>query len=95
MHIELDANAKSWLQSKGEQVSIKTIQVNACCAPPIQDLMTRLGKQKDLHNYVEIKVDNLSIYVEKHLSLNEKITLKLTGFGIFKTITAKTMTAKF
>ena len=89
MHVELDANAKEWLQSKGKHVSVKTIHVNACCAPPIQDLFTHLGKPKDLHNYREIKVDNLSIYVEKHLSLNEKMTLKLTGMGIFKTITAK------
>ena len=89
MHVELDANVKRWLQSKGEQVSVKTIQVNACCAPPIQELMTHLGKPKDLHNYNEIKVDNLSIFVEKCLSFNEKMTLKLTGMGIFKTITAK------
>ncbi|MEI4771915.1 CC/Se motif family (seleno)protein [Psychrobacillus sp. FJAT-51614] len=89
MHVELDAKVKRWLQLKGEHVSVKTIQVNACCAPPIQDFITHLGKPKDLHNYDEIKVDNLSIFVEKHLSLNEKITLKLTGMGIFKTITAK------
>ena len=80
---------KEWLQSKGEHVTVKTIQVNACCAPPIQDLITHLRKPKDLHNYIEIKVDDLSIYVEKYLSLNEKMTLKLTGMGIFKTITAK------
>ncbi|WP_256363918.1 hypothetical protein [Psychrobacillus sp. FJAT-21963] len=34
MHVELDAKVKRWLQSKGEHVSVKTIQVNACCAPP-------------------------------------------------------------
>lgn len=89
MHVELDERVKSWLQSKGKDVSVKTIQVNACCAPPIQDLITHLGKPKDLHNYNEIKVDNLSIFVEKPLSLNEKMTLTFTGMGIFKTITAK------
>lgn len=89
MQIELDANARRWIQSKGKPVSVKTIQVNSCCAPPIQDLMTYLGKPKDLHNYTEIKIDNLSIFVEKHLSLNDKMTLKLMGIGIFKTITAK------
>lgn len=89
MHVELDANVKNWLQSKGGHLAVKTIEVNACCAPPIQDLITHLRKPKDLHHYNEIKVDNLSIFIEKHLSLNEKMTLKLTGFGIFKTITAK------
>lgn len=51
MHIELDKEVKRWLQSKGKHVSVKTIQVNTCCAPPIQDLMTHIGKPKDLHNY--------------------------------------------
>ena len=89
MHIQLDANTKSWIQSKGKPVTVKTMQVNSCCAPPIQDLMTHLGKPKDLYNYTEVEVDDLSIFVEKHLLLNEKMTLKLMGIGIFKTITAR------
>ena len=89
MQIELDANTKKWMLSKGKPVSVKTISVNACCAPPVQELMTHLGKPKDMHNYNEIKIDNLSVYVEKSLSLNEKMTLKLTGIGIFKMISAK------
>lgn len=89
MKIEMDTNAKNWLQSKGKPVSVKTLQVNACCAPPVQELMTYFGKPKDAHNYKEIKIDNLSIFVEKHLSRNEKMTLKLTGIGIFKMISAK------
>lgn len=89
MHIQLDENTKSWIQSKGKPVSVKTMQINSCCAPPIQDLLTYLGKPKDLHNYTEVEIDDLSIFVEKHLLLNEKMTLKLMGIGIFKTITAK------
>lgn len=81
MHIEVEEKAKNWLQTKGEQLSVKTIAVNACCAPPIQEIIT--------HLYHEIKVDNLSIFVEKPLCSNEKMTLKLAGFGIFKTISAK------
>lgn len=89
MHIQIDTTTKRWIQSKGKPVSVKSIQVKSCCAPPIQDLMTYLGKPKDLQNYTEVKIDNLSIFIDKHLSLNEKMTLKLTGIGIFKTITAK------
>mgnify|MGYP003518393936 CR=1 FL=1 len=89
MHIELDANTKNWIQSKGKPVSVKMIQVNACCAPPVQELMTHLGKPKDLHNYEEFKIDNLAIFVEKHLLRNEKLIMKLSGIGIFKTISAK------
>ena len=89
MQIEFDTNAKKWMETKGKPVSVKSIQVNACCAPPVQELMTHLGSPKDVHNYQEIKIDNLSIYVEKHLTHNEKMTLKLTGIGIFKMISAK------
>lgn len=64
MHVELDEIVKRWLKSKGGNVIVKTIRVNACCAPPIQDLITHLGKPKDLHKYNEIKVDNLSIFIE-------------------------------
>ena len=89
MHIQLDANTKRWIRSKGKPVSVKTMQINSCCAPPIQDLMTYLGKPKDLHNYTVVEIDDLSIFVDKHLFPNGKITLKLIGIGIFKTVTAK------
>lgn len=88
MHIQLDENTKKWIHSKGKPVSIKTLHNFSCCAPPIQELLTNFGKPKDLHNYKEIEVDNISIFIERHLLLNEKITLKLTGIGIFKTLTA-------
>ena len=89
MHIELDDHTKKWIQSKGKPVSVKMIQVNACCAPPVQECMTHFGRPKDLHNYMEFKIDNSAIFVEKHLLRNEKMILKLTGIGIFKTITAR------
>ena len=89
MHIQLDANTKSWIQSKGKPVTVKVNQIRPCCVPAIQDLMTHLGKPKDLHNYKEVEIDDLLIFVDKHLFLNDKITLKLMGIGIFKTVTAK------
>ena len=89
MHIELDDLTKKWIQSKGKPVSVKMIQVNVCCAPPVQECMTHLGKPKDLHNYKEFKIDNSTIFVEKYLLRNERMILKLTGIGIFKTITAR------
>lgn len=52
MQIELVANVKRWLQSKGEHVSVKTIHVNTCCAPPIQEIFIHLGKPED---YIIIK----------------------------------------
>ena len=89
MHIQLDENTKSWIQSKDKPVTVKVNQIHSCCAPAIQDLMTYLGKPKDLHNYTEVEIDDLLIFVDKHLFLNDKITLKLMGIGIFKTVTAK------
>lgn len=89
MHIQLDDQTKSWLQAKGKPVSIKILHVNSCCAPPIQDVMTSLGKPKNVHHYKEFEIDGVSVFVEKSLTYQESILLKLTGIGIFKTITAK------
>ena len=89
MQIQIDDNTKNYIQSKGKPISVKTLQVSSCCAPPIQELMTYFGKPKDVHNYKELKLDNVSIFIEKHLSSNEKMTLKLSGIGIFKSISAK------
>ena len=89
MQIQLDEHTKKWIQSKGKPISIKSLHVNSCCAPPIQEVTTYIGKPKDIHNYMEVTIDNILIFVERHLTQHEKITLKLTGIGIFKMIKAK------
>ncbi|MER1998886.1 MAG: CC/Se motif family (seleno)protein [Lysinibacillus sp.] len=88
MELFIDEQTKSWLQDKGKPVAVKTLRVTACCAPPIQELTTYFSKPKDIHNYEELHIDNCFIYIEKPLMLDGKITLKLTGISIFKTISA-------
>lgn len=88
MQIDFTEDAKQWIGTKGKEVTIKTIEVNGCCAPGVQELFAHFGKPKDLQNYEEYKEDNISIFVQKHLS-KQKLTVQLSGFSIFKTISAK------
>ena len=89
MKFEIDEDAKKWIQSKGGQLIVKIVEVNACCAPGVQELLTLVGKPKDIANYHEFKVDGLLIYVQRHITMKEKLILKLSGFGFFKAISVK------
>ena len=88
MHIQLDEKTKSYIQSKGKPISVKLLQINSCCAPSIEEVTIHFGKPKDVYNYIELKMDDLSIFVEKQISHNKEMTLKLFGLGVFKTVIA-------
>ena len=88
MQLLIDEQTKSWLSAKGKPISVKALHISTCCAPPIQELTTYFSKPKDIDHYTELQINNCFIYIEKPLMLNEKITLKLAGFGVFKTISA-------
>lgn len=89
MNIELDIQSKQWIQSKGSQLTVKTLEVKTCCAPGVQELVAVPGKPKTLNQFNEVTIDNLSIYVQKSIRGKEKLILKLSGFGFFKSISAK------
>lgn len=89
MQLELHDGVKEWIRSKGSQATVQLLQVTGCCAPEIQDTVVLPVKPKDTRQYVEFSVDNLNIYVHKPISMKEKLTLQLKGFGIFKTVSAK------
>ncbi|MBU8879647.1 Fe-S oxidoreductase [Bacillus sp. FJAT-29790] len=89
MKIEIDGESKKWIESKGKQLTVKTIEVKGCCAPGVQEIVAVPGKPKSLNHYNEFIVDNLSIYIQKQIRGKEKLTLKLSGIGFFKTISAK------
>ncbi|MFZ7942707.1 MULTISPECIES: CC/Se motif family (seleno)protein [Bacillaceae] len=89
MIIEIDAGSKNWLESKGNQLTVKTIEVKACCAPGVQELVAVPGKPKTLDLYHEFMIDDLSIYVQKRIRDREKLILKLSGFSFLKSISAK------
>jgi hypothetical protein len=89
LEIELNEDVKDWIRSKGNVVTVKTIQVYSCCAPGVQELFTHLGKPKDMQNYNEFKDGNLSIFIQKHLTSKQKLSFQLSGFSFLKTISAK------
>jgi len=89
MVIEIDADSKKWIESKGKHLTVKTIAVSSCCAPSVQEIVALPAKPKILNQYHEFIVDNLLIYVQKNIGKKEKLTLKLSGFSILKTMSAK------
>ncbi len=89
MMIEIDAESKKWIESKGKHLTVKTLSVNSCCAPGVQEIIAVPAKPKPLNQYHEFMIDNLLIYVQKNIAKTEKLTLKLSGFSILKTISAK------
>lgn len=89
MNIQIDTESKKWIESKGRQLTVKKMEVKGCCAPGVQEIVAVPGKPKSLTHYNEFNVDNLSIYVQKHIRGKETLTLQLSGFSILKTISAK------
>ncbi|KAB2336334.1 Fe-S oxidoreductase [Cytobacillus depressus] len=89
MIIEIDAESKKWIEAKGKQLTVKTLDVKGCCAPGVQEVVAVPGKPQNLHQYKEYVVDNLAIYVQKQIVAKEKLALKLSGFSFLKSISVK------
>ncbi|MFB5284100.1 CC/Se motif family (seleno)protein [Peribacillus sp. Hz7] len=89
MIFKMDDRAKSWIESKGKHLTVNSVEVKGCCAVGIQDLLAIPKKPKDLNRYNEFKIDNLSIYIQKNIKVPDKISLKISGVGFFKGISAK------
>jgi len=89
MHVELDHDSKKWIEAKGNELTVKMLEVKGCCAPGVQDVVAVPGKPKAIEQYNEMKVDNLLIYVQKNLCAKEKLTLTMSGTLFLKSISAK------
>lgn len=89
MHVELDSGSKKWIESKGSQLTVKVMDIKACCAPGVQEVVAVPGKPKTLDRYNEFKVDNLSIFVQKSICGKKQLSLRLSGFSFLKSISAK------
>jgi hypothetical protein len=88
MDIEIDAAAKKWIKAKGNELTVKRINVQTCCAPGVQELLAIPGKPKQLEQYQQYTVDDVSFYVEKDIRGNHILSVQLSGFACFKTISA-------
>jgi hypothetical protein len=89
MMIEMDVDARKWIEAKGSQLTVKTMNVNVCCAPGVQEVVAVPGKPKTLNHYDEVKIDTFSIYLHKSIGKKEKLILKLSGFPLLKSISAQ------
>ena len=88
MLIEMNEEVKERIRSKGNQLTVQLLEVRSCCAPDVQELVVLPFKPKNIQQYHEITIGDISVYVQKPLLLKEKMTLQMKGFGIFKRISA-------
>ncbi|MDF2855883.1 MAG: Fe-S oxidoreductase [Neobacillus sp.] len=89
MHVKIDSEAIRWIETKGNQLTVKTLDVKSCCAPGLQEVVAVPGKPKSLSTFNELIYDNLSLYVHKNISKKNNLNLRLSGFGFLKSISAK------
>ncbi|MFO1441952.1 Fe-S oxidoreductase [Bacillus sp. Bva_UNVM-123] len=89
MQVEMDSASKMWIESKGRQLTVKILEVSSCCAPSVQEVVAVPGRPKTLHQFNELMIDNLSIYIQKTLYEHKKLSLTLSGFSFLKSISAK------
>ena len=54
MNVELDAESKTVDKVKGQSINRKNLEVNACCAPGVQEVVAVPGKPKTLNQYNEV-----------------------------------------
>lgn len=89
MYVEIDDRTKNWIETRGTHLTVKILDVDACCAPNVEEVVAVPGKPKSFDHFNPIKVDNLTIYIQKNLCSKERLVLKLSGIGFLKTISAK------
>lgn len=89
MIIEMDVESKKWIASKGNQVTIKILDVKACCAPGVQELIALPGKPKALDQFHQITSDQTEFYIHKSIGRKEKLIIALSGLSFLKSLSVK------
>ncbi|WP_409305738.1 CC/Se motif family (seleno)protein [Peribacillus sp. SCS-155] len=86
----MDETVKNWVDSRGKCVTIETVEVQGCCVPgALQELLAFPKKPKNLQKFRQFQVDGVDIYVQRNVEVRESLLLKLTGFSIITSISAK------
>ena len=89
MIIEMDNESKQWIESKGNQVTIKILDVKACCAPGVQEIVALPGKPKTLDQYQQFISNQTELYIHKNVRLKDKLVITLSGLPFLKTLSVK------
>ena len=89
MIIEMDDAAKEWIATKGGQVTIKNLDIKACCAPGVQELIALPGKPKTLNDYRQFTSNHASFYIHRNVRGQGILTLSLSGIPFLKSLDVK------
>ena len=89
----MDHKTKSWIEKKGNYLTVKTVKAAGRCIGRPIDLSTEIGKPNELQMFHQISLEDITVYVQKGVNFKEdQITLNLFGVGFFKIITAQGIT---
>ncbi|QOY35438.1 CC/Se motif family (seleno)protein [Anaerobacillus isosaccharinicus] len=89
LKLNIDNETLSWIEKKGAHLTVKTLKAGGCCGGGPIELATEIGKPDERQFFEEIAFDRITIYVQKGINAkDDQLTIKLSGFGIFKYITA-------
>ena len=89
MIIEMDNESKQWIASKGNQVTIKILDVKACCAPGVQELIALPGKPKTLDQYQQFICNQTEFYIHKKVRIKNNLVITLSGLPFLKSLSVK------
>lgn len=89
LRIVIDHETAAWIEEKGGNVIVKTVKAAGCCGGGPIELITEYGEPEDSQFFERISLENLTVYVQRGIQLKDgQLSLKLSGFGFFKHITA-------
>lgn len=87
--VTIDQSTIDFIAKKGSHLIVKTIKAAGCCGGGPIELTTEFGKPDEPLFFDEVSLKNITIYVQKGINAKDnQITLKLSGFGMFKFVTA-------
>jgi hypothetical protein len=82
----MDIHVKNFIEEKGGILTIELVNGQlSCCNGPIE-LVALPVKPKNPNHFYEVKIDNITIFVQKGITPKEELTLQRSGFGRFKWI---------
>ena len=70
-------------------MTIKILDVKACCAPGVQELIALPGKPKTLNQYQQLISNQTEFYIHKNVRSNDKLVITLSGLPLLKSLSVR------
>ena len=90
LNININVDTKAFIEKKGKVLTVEMIKAAGCCGGGPIELTTKFEKPEMVERFHEVKIDEITIYVEKAIKAkDDTLTLKLSGLGFLKYVSAE------